>query len=177
VSPTAQERKPRQTPQWRRTQPKQHKKPRSGGKSNLPERSPASAASPKASGTPAPYHAAVEPKWVFQQALTGTERAPESRSTGACNPLHNPQAGHTPPTDKEPEPMKVTTRTLRSILYRRRLADSLLALELRVVEEIREREEARIALPGYVLTERNGALDITEVPTIDPQQLRLKLDT
>ena len=73
--------------------------------------------------------------------------------------------------------MKVTARTLRSILYRRKLADSLLALELRVIEELREREEACIRLPGYVLTQRNGALDITEVPTIDPGQLRLKLDS
>jgi len=73
--------------------------------------------------------------------------------------------------------MKVTTRTLKSILYRGKLAHSLLAPELKVVEEIREREDECIRLPGYVLTERNGALEITEVTIIDPQQLRLKLDT
>lgn len=70
---------------------------------------------------------------------------------------------------------KIPEDLVRSILYRRRLADALFALELRVLEELRGSGREAFRVRGFVLRDTPAGLSISEAPLPDQGQMELDL--
>ena len=77
--------------------------------------------------------------------------------------------------------MRITEKTIRSVLHRRKLVQNLVVLEARLREEIRKQPDRRIQAGPYTLTVNEmGCLHIAEAPPSerrrhDEDQLALDL--
>ena len=81
----------------------------------------------------------------------------------------------TPPEGIEPKP-RIREDLVRSILFRRRLAETLFALELKVLEELRSCRRESFRVSGFVLRDTPAGLAIIDAPQVDPGQMELDLE-
>ena len=68
---------------------------------------------------------------------------------------------------------KIRETVVRSILFRRRLAEALVALELQVLDALRETGRQAYRVGNYVVRDTPTGLSITEAPPSDARQLEL----
>jgi hypothetical protein len=78
-----------------------------------------------------------------------------------------------PPPPSLPSRPKIRETVVRSILFRRRLAEALLTLELQVLDALRETGRQACRVGDYVLRDTPTGLSITEAPPSDARQLEL----
>ena len=70
---------------------------------------------------------------------------------------------------------KIREAVIRSIVFRRRLAEALAALEISVLQELRQAGREAFRVGSYVVRDTPTGLAITETEAIDTRQLELPL--
>lgn len=70
---------------------------------------------------------------------------------------------------------KIREAVIRSIVFRRRLAEALAALEISVLQELRQAGRDAFRVGNYVVRDTPTGLAITETEAVDTRQLELPL--
>jgi hypothetical protein len=82
-------------------------------------------------------------------------------------------AAEPPSPVSPPSRPKIRETVVRSILFRRRLAEALLTLELQVLDALRQAGRPAYRVGNYIVRDTPTGLSITEAPPSDARQLEL----